>query len=307
LPDVKLYAIGDLHLSHRANRRALAELPRRLGDWLVLAGDVGETTAELRLALDVLQSRFRQVVWVPGNHELWVRPKSLWGGEPSDHGEAKYRRLVGLCRERGVLTPEDPYPLWPDPNRGPYLLAPLFLLYDYSFAPDGMGPEQAVSWAAESGVRGLDEKYLWPDPHPSRVAWCHQRLALTMRRLVAERPEGVQSVLINHWPLRADLATLPRVPRFTIWCGTRHTEDWHRRHAAALVLSGHLHIPSRSFRHGTRFEEVSLGYPRQWQARGYPAISHLRQVLPAPEPATELADLPAQPLPVRDPTMGAND
>ena len=31
---------------------------------------------------------------------------------------------------------------------------------------------------------------------------------------------------------------------------------------------GHLHIP-RSTRHdGVRFEEVSVGYPREWQRRG---------------------------------------
>ena len=43
------------------------------------------------------------------NHDLWTLPT-----EP-DHlrGVAKYERLVALCRDHGVLTPEDPYVTWP--------------------------------------------------------------------------------------------------------------------------------------------------------------------------------------------------
>jgi hypothetical protein len=89
------------------------------------------------------------------------------------------------------------------------------------------------------------------------------RCEMTERRLRAHRNE-LPTVLINHFPLREDLAKLPRIPRFSIWCGTRRTEDWHLRFNAAVVVSGHLHIRSTSYRNGTRFEEVSLGYPQQW-------------------------------------------
>ena len=86
-------------------------------------------------------------------------------------------------------------------------------------------------------------------------------------------------VLINHFPLRSDLADTPFVPRFRIWCGTRRTEDWHVRFGAAVVVSGHVHIRRTDWRDGVRFEEVSLGYPRQWtQQRGIDA--YLRQILP---------------------------
>jgi hypothetical protein len=84
--------------------------------------------------------------------------------------------------------------------------------------------------------------------------------------------------------LRPDLAVLPRIPRFTIWCGTTQTADWHTRFAAEVVVSGHLHMRSTRWRNGVRFEEVSLGYPAQWQpARG--ADAYLRQILPAPPAA----------------------
>lgn len=277
---MKLWAISDLHIANRSNREALTEMPAFPEDWLIVAGDVGETEGQLRFALAELGARFRQVLWVPGNHDLW----SL-NHDPSPHrGEAKYRRLVEVCRSFGVLTPEDPYPLWPgstdDGQR--YRIAPLFLLYDYSFRPEEIPDDEAVDWAAESGVLCGDEILLHPDPYPSRPAWCAARVRYTVERLVQASTDGAQLILVNHFPLRQDLVRLRRIPRFSIWCGTRHTEDWHRRFPVAAVVYGHLHIKGTHFREGVRFEEVSLGYPRDWvRERG--AASYLRQILPAPD------------------------
>jgi hypothetical protein len=62
------------------------------------------------------------------------------------------------------------------------------------------------------------------------------------------------------------------------------TEDWHRRFRAAVVVSGHLHVRRTDWRDGTRFEEVSLGYAREWDhARGIAA--YCRDVTPATPPA----------------------
>ena len=77
---------------------------------------------------------------------------------------------------------------------------------------------------------------------------------------------------------------LPRIPRFTIWCGTTKTADWHTRYPVDVVVSGHLHMRSTRWRDGVRFEEVSLGYPAQWQ-QDKGAGGYLRQILPAPPPA----------------------
>ena len=73
---MKLYAISDLHLGFEINRQALEAMPAYPEDWLILAGDTGETTAHLRLALSILTRRFAQLLWVPGNHDLWTLPSS---------------------------------------------------------------------------------------------------------------------------------------------------------------------------------------------------------------------------------------
>lgn len=278
---MKLYGISDLHLSHALNRQALEALPAYPSDWLILAGDVGETEQDLHFALSILTRRFARVLWVPGNHDLWTLPSDVGGLR----GEAKYRRLVSICRYYGVLTPEDPYVLWP--GEGPTcLLAPLFVLYDYSFRPDSIPLDAAIEWAADSGVLCSDEALLHPDPYMSRPMWCAARTLYTERRL-QEAAGRAPLILINHFPLRYDLVNLIRIPRFSIWCGTRHTENWHVRFAAKAVVYGHLHIRSTHYRDSVRFEEVSFGYPRDWRPeKGL--RSYLREILPGPEPLADV-------------------
>ena len=274
---MKLYAISDLHLGHEINRQGLAAIPSYPEDWLILAGDMGETTAHLRYALSILSRHFAQLLWVPGNHDLWTLPSSS-AEDATLRGEEKYQRLVSICRDYGVLTPEDPYVLWPGEGT-PALLAPLFLLYDYSFRPGDVPAEKAVAWAAETHVVCTDEYLLHPDPYPSRSAWCLARCQYTEKRL-QEVASTAPLVLINHFPLRESLVRLYRIPRFSLWCGTRRTEDWHIRFPTSVVVYGHLHIRATDYQDGVRFEEVSLGYPRHWrQEKG--VQGYLREILPA--------------------------
>ncbi len=273
---MRLWAISDLHVHFAPNRAALAELRPHPEDWLAVAGDLGETEQQLRDTLDVLGPKFAQLIWVPGNHELWTRPR-----REGLKGVRKYERLVEICRAYGVLTPEDPYPVWP--GGGGLRIAPTFVLYDYSFRPDSVPYDEALAWAAEAGLRCMDETLLEPEPYPSIPAWCAARVRYTEARLAAALAEddGARLVIVNHFPLRMEDVRLFRIPRFSIWCGTRATADWHRRFRAHAVVSGHLHVRDTTYADGCRFEEVSLGYPRQWdEARGLEA--YLRQILPDP-------------------------
>ena len=77
-------------------------------------------------------------------------------------GEERYQHLVAMCRELGVITPEDPYPVWPGPG-GPAVIVPLFLLYDYTFRPDGTSTKaEGLDLAYQTGVIGTDERPCTP-------------------------------------------------------------------------------------------------------------------------------------------------
>jgi 3',5'-cyclic AMP phosphodiesterase CpdA len=244
-------------------------------DCLLVCGDVSETLTDVAWALGVLRERFATVVWVPGNHELWSYPDD----DVRLRGEPRYLHLVEMCRGLDVLTPEDAYPIW-DGVGGPVTLAPLFLLYDYTFGRN-VAPTKAGSLARahEVGIVCSDEFLLHPDPYSSREAWCHARIRETERRLELCDAD-IPTVLINHFPLDDTPTQMLRHPEFAQWCGTRHTTDWHSRFRAAVVVYGHLHIPRTTWHDNVRFEEVSLGYPREWHRRG-PTRDFVRRILPA--------------------------
>jgi 3',5'-cyclic AMP phosphodiesterase CpdA len=268
---LRLWATSDLHVGYAENRRAVQALESFADDWLIVAGDTGEAPAHLDFVLRTLRPKFAQIIWTVGNHDLWT-PQTLARAE---RGEAHYRRLVELCRRSDVLTPEDPFAVWPGP--GPRTaIVPTFTLYDYSFRPDKVSAEEAVAWAAKQGVRCADEQLLSPEPYASRAEWCAARVAESEARLAAV-PADTRIILVNHWPLRRDHAVLPRIPRFSIWCGTRATENWHTRFPLDTVIYGHLHLRSSRELDGVSFEEVSLGYPRQWDPRK-PLRDYLRQI-----------------------------
>ena len=275
---MRLLAVSDLHLAGAANREALAALPHHRDDWLIVAGDVAERLDLVDWALALLADRFARVVWVPGNHELWTVARD---GPDAARGVDRYERLVALARARGVLTPEDPYPDWPGPRPDGVerlVIVPMFLLYDYSFRPDDVALSEVIAWADETHNVCADELHLMPEPFSSRPDWCRARLEETRHRLARELPADAHTILVNHWPLRRDLVRIPRVPRFTPWCGTTATEDWHVAYRAHAVVTGHLHTRRTDTLDGTRFEEVSLGYPRQWD-HGRGVAGYLRPIV----------------------------
>lgn len=157
-------------------------------------GRVGENRRH-PVGAETSAESFRAGHLVPGNHELWTTAK-----DPVQiHGAARYDYLVTMCREIGVITPEDPFPVW-EGEDGPVTLVPMFLLYDYTFLPDGATTkEEGLAIAREKNVVATDEFLLSSEPYGTRDAWCRNRVETTKARLDA-LPAGTRTVLINHFP-----------------------------------------------------------------------------------------------------------
>lgn len=273
----RLLALSDLHINRPQNLAALDTIAEHPEDDLIVAGDVGDGPDDLARAWSRLVPRFRRLFWVPGNHELWA------GRQDPLRGEARYEALVEVCQRFGVHTPEDP-PVRFEGEGGPAWVVPLFTLYDYSFRPPDVRREDVHAWAMEEGIRPVDEIRLRTDPHADIVGWSDALIARAEARL-ATVPRDAPWVMVTHFPLRPDLVRLFRIPRFTPWCGTLQTADWHRRYPVSVAVSGHLHMRATDWADGVRFEEVSLGYPRHWRQEAG-AEHYLRPILPGPPTPT---------------------
>lgn len=267
-----IYAISDLHLANAVNRKALQELPSYIDDCLLLAGDIGETEELIDEALTVLKTKFKQIFWAPGNHDLWSLPTSN-----DKQGVEKYNSLVHLCHKYNVLTPEDEY-VKVSLQGEDYYIVPSFTLYDYTFCPKGINQQDALDWAIKTGIVCADEELLFSTPYRSIIEWCEARCNYTEFRLM-QLDRAVPIIMIYHYPLNQQLAKSPLYPRFSIWCGTVRTEAWLKRFNIKVVVYGHMHIRDTYIYESIKFEEVSLGYPRDWNLNNGLA-SYLREIKP---------------------------
>lgn len=139
---------------------------------------------------------------------------------------------------------------------GPATIVPMFLLYDYTFLPEGATTKaEGLAIAREHNVVATDEFLLSPEPYGTREAWCRDRLAATRKRL-EELDWMTPTVLVNHFPLVREPCDALFYPEFSLWCGTTETADWHTRYNATCSVYGHLHIPRTTWYDGVRFEGV---------------------------------------------------
>ncbi|ALC06982.1 hypothetical protein CDES_13200 [Corynebacterium deserti GIMN1.010] len=242
-----LWAVSDLHVTFEQNQQTVSQLkPTDPGDWLIVAGDVAERIPDVVRTMSLLSSRFEKVIWVPGNHELFNRSTDRL------NGKARYRALVGQLRALGVITPEDPYPVFAG-----ITICPMFTLYDYSFRPQGMSIGLTHKQAIAQAKVKLDDE-LAIAPYVDIPSWCAERLEYTEERLKATKGP---KILVNHWPLVIEPTRRLFEPDIALWCGTTATRDWAVRYNALMAIHGHLHIPAETRVDNISHIEVSLGYP----------------------------------------------
>jgi hypothetical protein len=125
---MRLFATSDLHTDYKENFRWLQELSDTdyREDALIVAGDISDRLEIIRETLLLLRSKFRHLLFTPGNHELWVRGADINSIE-------KLQLILSLCDQLEIVT---------KPVRlGDIWVVPLFSWYDGVFEP------QMGAWA----------------------------------------------------------------------------------------------------------------------------------------------------------------
>ena len=244
---MRIFATSDLHTDFKENWRVVQEVSSTAyqNDVLIVAGDVADELKIIEATLLLLRSKFRHVLFVPGNHELWVRSGEYDSLE-------KLRRLLQLCDESNIQTrPAKIDGLW---------IVPLFSWYDPGFDLEG-----GEDFSAE--LEG------WADFHFCRwPAEVQDVPGFFLRMNEAHiRPYDAPVISFSHFLPRRDLLParetlkFKSLPRVT---GCISLDNQIRELNSIIHVFGHSHIDCDREIDGVRYFQKALRYPRERKGSG---------------------------------------
>jgi predicted phosphodiesterase len=242
---MRVFAISDLHVDYAENQSWVSNLSTSdFGrDILICAGDISHNLGALAATLTRLRKSFLEVLFVPGNHELWVGNKGRY------NSIEKFAQVLAIAKDCSVHTG----PL----HLSAVSLVPLFAWYDYSF---GMP-------SAELRSRWSDfHTCTWPDQFDQpRIT--DYFLALNHPNLDG-RPHPVIS--FSHFVPRGDLLpplhSRPGLLRPVL--GSESIDSQVRKLGSSVHVYGHYHVNGSKKRDDVTYINNALGYPHEpWTAR----------------------------------------
>lgn len=242
---MRVFAISDLHVEHAENNRWVSGISAwdYRNDVLICAGDVAQNEKLLGSVFERLRHRFQAIVYVPGNHELWVdrRPESGWQGENSID---KFHRVQALARACGIRT--EPLDL------ETVSLVPLLAWYDHSY---GIPSENLLQMWSDYHLCSWPEQFDQP-----RIA--EYFLALN-QPFLKTRPQPVIS--FSHFVPRADFLPAAESSRGFLRpvLGTNLIDAQVRQLGSFLHIYGHYHVNNRTERDNVTYINNAYGYPRE--------------------------------------------
>lgn len=146
---MRVFAISDIHIDYAENRHWITNLSKieYKRDILLLAGDISDDASLVAKAFTELKSCFKEVLFVPGNHDLWVlRDKNLTSPD-------KFELLKTIADTHGVHM--KPY------TCGSLSVVPLFAWYDYTFGqPSNNIIKTWMDYYACKWPQGYNEKVI---------------------------------------------------------------------------------------------------------------------------------------------------
>lgn len=239
---MRIFALSDIHIDYETNAQWIRNLSTAdyQNDVLILAGDVTDSLLMLDWCLGTLAQRFRQVLFVPGNHELWV----IREGREKNSLE-KFDEVCRVVESSGASM---------QPFRTDGLsIIPLLGWYDYSFGQPG--DDLRALWMDYRACR-------WPDGFTEADVTAH----FTARNDGHAGVPGHTVITYSHFLPRIDLMPdyIPSAHRFLYpVLGSLRLDQQLRRLASSLHVYGHSHVNRRVTIDGVDYVNNAFGYPHE--------------------------------------------
>jgi predicted phosphodiesterase len=239
---MRIFAVSDLHVDYPDNKRWIDQLSTNeyRDSVLLLAGDISDSLDRLRSTIEALALRFRHVLYVPGNHELWVHRDA-----PQLSSIGKFDQVMAVARDAGALIGPLDIAGW--------RLVPLLGWYDDSFgAPNELLRQ---SWMDFAVCR-------WPAGWDSRDVARH---FLSQNNLLPGSASQ-RVISFSHFMPRADLLPWylpPRARALLPVLGTSVLDTQLRSVGSRLHVYGHSHLNRKVTHERVTYVNNAFGYPSE--------------------------------------------
>lgn len=267
---MRIYALSDIHIGYELNFdwiRNLSESDYQQ-DALIVAGDICHTLERFKRALAELRTRFAEVFFVPGNHELWLRPATF-----SDSIQ-KFWYIIENCERLNVHC--HPKKIGAADGRAGVWIVPLFSWYarpeegEASLYISRPGEDQTlVQWSDDYYIR-------WPN-FGSDLTAAEYFLRINVDH-IRRRPDA-PVISFSHFlprtelmfPTAAEKSRLRPPPDLSRWfnfsrvAGTWGLEKQIRQLQARVHVYGHQHRNRELEIDGVHYVSHCLGYPTERQ------------------------------------------
>jgi len=238
---MRVFAVSDVHVDYQDNKKWLLGLSSvdYLDDVVILAGDLTDDLQLLEECFNDISAKFSKVLFVPGNHELWVSRDRRF------NSIEKYQQISELAISTGVsMTPT---------HFGTLSIVPLFSWYDFSFAtPDKKLMDTWMDFRA----------CVWPDnKQPSEIT----DYFLDKNKVnLSVRNETVIS--FSHFLPRIDLMPIYIPPAYHYLypaLGSDLLEEQIRVLKPNIHVYGHSHVNRKLTLGGVQYINNAFGYPSE--------------------------------------------
>lgn len=238
---MRIFTVSDIHVDFADNWNWVNSLSCHdyQEDMLIVAGDITHTIALLRKTFRCLRKRFCEVLFVPGNHDLWVKRSD------GMHSLEKLQLIKEVALDTGIRM---------EPFYQPSLaIIPLLGWYDYSF--NQPSPEILLTWADYIACS-------WPaDYDESRIT---QHFIALNESFLMDKTANQFVISFSHFLPRIDImpSYIPLGKRnlYSVF-GTTLLEKQIRKLGSDIHVYGHSHVNNQVDKDNTIYVNNAFGYP----------------------------------------------
>lgn len=261
---MNIYSTSDIHIDFKPNRDWLGQLSRHdyQDDVLILAGDISDSISHIANAFKQLSSVFKYVLYIPGNHDLWVKKSAR------QTSMQRFEELLSLAQSHDILT---------TPLHLPGIsIVPLYSWYDFSFGPCDDYLQQ----------RWMDfVRCQWGDAFSHLPRYGAQELALNEYFLSLNDDKlGLSNdciISFSHFLPRIDVmpSYIPEIhQKLYPILGTSLLDEQIRKLDSDIHIYGHSHVNRDEIIDGIRYINNAFGYPHEERI----TAKRLKLIMPIP-------------------------